>query len=158
LSIEESTQAMNTESSSWPEWSTPAAHLEPGSGAPAVAQALAWLEDQGTQRGWPGKAMFALTLCADEAMVNTTSYAQRPDGQPAHLYLSCGDTPGGIALCIEDDGVPFDPTQQESPTLAVSLDDAHVGGHGLRLMRHYLRHMLYRRAGERNVLLLEVGL
>jgi serine/threonine-protein kinase RsbW len=63
-----------------------------------------------------------------------------------------------VALCIEDDGVPFDPTAQESPALATSLDEAHVGGHGLRLMRHYLHRMLYRRAPDRNVLLLEVAL
>lgn len=149
---------MNTEAPAWPEWSTPPAHLAPGSGAQAVAQALAWLEAQGEQRHWPAKAMFALTLCADEAMVNTTSYAQSSDGQPAQLFLSCGDTPGGIAVCIEDDGLAFDPTQQESPPLAATLDDADIGGHGLRLMHHYLRHMLYRREGERNVLLLEVAL
>ena len=63
-----------------------------------------------------------------------------------------------MALCIEDDGVPFDPTAQESPALATSLDEAHVGGHGLRLMRHYLHRMLYRRIPDRNVLLLEVAL
>ena len=52
----------------------------------------------------------------------------------------------------------FDPTAQASPDLAASLDEAQVGGHGLRLMRHYLHQMLYRREALRNVLLLEVAL
>jgi serine/threonine-protein kinase RsbW len=149
---------MNTVGPPWPEWSSSPASLAPGSGEQAVAQALEWLEAQGAQRGWPAKALFALTLCADEALVNTTSYARRADGQPAQIHLHCGETPGGIALRIEDDGTAFDPTQQESPQLATSLDDAQIGGHGLRLMRHYLRHLLYLREGERNVLLLEVAL
>ena len=51
----------------------------------------------------------------------------------------------------------FDPKAQESPALAASLDEAQVGGHGLRLMRHYLRQLLYRREGMHNVLLLEVA-
>ena len=85
------------------------------------------------------------------------SHARRADGQSAQLWLACGPTPGGLALRIEDDGEAFDPTAQASPQLAASLDEAQIGGHGLRLMRHYLRHLLYRREGLRNVLLLELA-
>jgi anti-sigma regulatory factor (Ser/Thr protein kinase) len=122
-----------------------------------VASALAWLEALGERHGWPPKALFALTLCADEALANVASHARRADGQSAQLWLACGPTPGGLALRIEDDGEAFDPTAQASPQLAASLDEAQIGGHGLRLMRHYLRHLLYRREGLRNVLLLELA-
>ena len=143
--------------SPWPPWTAEPDRLAPGSGAPAVASALAWLEALGAQHGWPPKALFALTLCADEALANVASHARRADGQSAQLWLACGPTPGGLALRIEDDGEAFDPTVQASPQLASSLDEAQIGGHGLRLMRHYLRHLLYRREGLRNVLLLELA-
>lgn len=143
--------------SPWPPWTADPDLLAPGSGAPAVASALAWLEALGEQQGWPPKALFALTLCADEALANVASHARRADGQSAQLWLACGPTPGGLALRIEDDGEAFDPTAQASPQLAASLDEAQIGGHGLRLMRHYLRHLLYRREGLRNVLLLELA-
>jgi anti-sigma regulatory factor (Ser/Thr protein kinase) len=142
----------------WPAWTAPPDTLEPGTGTAAVAQALAWLEQLGERDGWPPKAQFALTLCADEALVNVSSYARTPGGEPAQLWLACGRTAGGLALRIEDNGTAFDPTAQEPPALAASLDDAVVGGHGLRLMRHYLSDLRYRREADRNVLLLEVAL
>lgn len=141
----------------WPPWAAEPDRLAAGSGTQAVTSALTWLEGLGEQYGWPPKALFALTLCADEALTNIASYARRPSGENARLWLACGPTPGGLALRIEDDGEAFDPTTQASPELAASLDDAEVGGHGLRLMRHYLRQLLYRREGQRNVLLLELA-
>ncbi len=130
----------------------------------AGARALgrrAWPRRWHGWRPWPSATAgqrarcFALTLCADEALTNVVSYAQAPPGQPQlGLRLECGRTPYGVALRMEDDGAAFDPTAQEPPELAPSLDDALVGGHGLRLMRHYLHTLHYQRQGERNVLLL----
>ena len=144
-------------SSDWPAWTAPPDTLVPDTGAAAVAQALAWLDALAERDAWPPKARFALTLCADEALANVGAHARTPEGAPAHLWLACGRTAHGVALRIEDDGAPFDPTAQDSPALAASLDEARIGGHGLRLMRHYLHRLLYRREGPRNVLLLEVA-
>ena len=138
---------------------------QPPSGAPdtlllepsvqGTASALAWLEALAERDGWPARTLFALTLCADEALTNVASYARAPQGQsPLHLRLECSRTPYGVALRIEDNGAAFDPTAQTSPALAPSLDEARVGGHGLRLMRHYLHTLHYQREGDRNVLLL----
>ena len=44
----------------------------------------------------------------------------------------------------------FDPTQGQPSALAASLDEARVGGHGLRLMQHYLEDIDYRRVNEQN--------
>lgn len=141
-----------------PPWTAEPARLAPGSGMPAIALALAWLEALGEQQGWPPKTLFALTLCADEALTNIVHHARRPDGRQAELWLACGHVPGGLALCIEDDGAAFDPTAQPPPQLAESLHEAVPGGHGLRLMRHYLRRLRYWRANGRNALLLELDL
>ncbi len=140
----------------WPVWAQPPELLQPTPGAAGVAEALTWLEALGESQAWPMRALMGLTLCADEALTNIASYALQPNGQPARMWLSCGTIEGGLGLCIEDDGAAFDPTTQEPPALAASLDEARIGGHGLRLMRHYLRQLRYRREGERNVLLLEV--
>lgn len=153
-----STVAPQTAPPAWPAWTGPVERLEPPPGPGATAAALAWLEALGERAGWPPRALMALTLCADEALANIALHARTPSGGPARLWLACGPTGGGVALSIEDDGAPFDPTAQELPALASSLDEAQIGGHGLRLMHHYLHQMLYRRDPNRNVLLLEVAL
>ena len=149
--------ALPAPTADWPHWTAPPAQFAPGSGPQALGPALDWLEQLGRAQGWPLRTHNVLRLCADEALANVTSHARRADGQSAQLWLACGPTPGGLALRIEDDGEAFDPTAQASPQLAASLDEAQIGGHGLRLMRHYLRHLLYRREGLRNVLLLELA-
>ena len=149
-----STAATATAQPEWPAWTAPAQRFEPMPGPESISGALAWLQALGEHQAWPPKTLFALTLCADEALANIVP---QPN-QPLHLWLACGPTAHGLALRIEDNGVAFDPTAQASPDLAASLDEAQVGGHGLRLMRHYLHQMLYRREALRNVLLLEVAL
>ncbi len=143
--------------SAWPPWMAPPDRLDPGSGTQAVVDALGWLETLGERQDWPARVRLALTLCADEALANVVRHARTPAGEPARMWLACGPTPDGWALCVEDDGTSFDPTGRQMPPLAPSLDDARVGGHGLRLMRHYLHRLLHRREGDRNVLLLEVA-
>lgn len=140
----------------FPAWTAPPERLAAGPGPEALPVALAWLEALGERLGWPGRVRFALTLCADEALTNIVTHARTSAGGAARLWLSCGPTADGLTLCIEDDGTPFDPTTQASPELAASLDEARPGGHGLRLMRHYLHRLEYRRMGARNALALEV--
>ena len=126
---------------------------------PGLSSALAWLEGLAERDGWPARTLFALTLCADEALTNVISYASAPAGAAAlQVRLECARTADSVWLRITDNGAVFDPTAQASPALAVSLDDARVGGHGLRLMRHYLRALHYQRQGDCNVLLLEAAL
>lgn len=126
-------------------WLSAPATLHAGQGRAAVALALDWLEALGSQQQWPPKVALALNLCADEALANIAHHAHHPDGRAAQIWLACGPVAGGIALCIEDDGPAFDPTAQASPQLAASLDEADPGGHGLRLMRHFLRALHYQR-------------
>ena len=125
---------------------------------PGLSSALVWLEGLAERDGWPARTLFALTLCADEALTNVISYASAPtSGTPLQLRLECARTADSVWLRIADSGAVFDPTAQESPELAVSLETARVGGHGLRLMRHYLRALHYQRQGDCNVLLLEAA-
>ena len=138
--------------------------LQPEASSQGLASALAWLEALAERDGWPARTLFALTLCTDEALTNVLSHAVDAVGgvdalEPAspaalQLRLECRRTDGGVALRLEDNGAAFDPTAQPSPALAASLDEASVGGHGLRLMRHYLQSMEYQRVDGRNVLLL----
>lgn len=139
-----------------PLWTNEPQQLTAGSGSRAIADSLTWLEHLGAQQHWPAATLFALSLCADEALANIHHHARRADGQPVQLWLRCGPTQAGLALRIEDDGLAFDPTTQPSPQLATSLDEADIGGHGLRLMRHYLHQLIYERHNERNVLWLEL--
>ncbi|KDC05323.1 histidine kinase-like ATPase domain protein [Bordetella bronchiseptica E012] len=72
------------------------------------------------------------------------SHAFTP-GHPAAIHLTLRQTRREVSLHIADNGAAYDPTQALSPPLARSLDDAQPGGHGLRLMRHFMHALSYQR-------------
>lgn len=123
----------------------------------AIAEVMAWLEEVGEREKWALKTVFALTLCADEALTNIVTHANPQNEQLLPIQLQLGTLNGEIALCIADNGAEFDPTLKEAAPLAENLDDAEMGGHGLRLMRHYLQRFEYRRSAGWNWLLLVVA-
>ena len=122
----------------------------------AIADILAWLEAVGEQQQWAMKQVFALSLSADEALTNIATHAIVPAGGPLQIWLSLGLMDDGPALCIADNGEAFDPTAKASAALVDSLDEAQAGGHGLRLMRHYLQRFEYQRVDGWNCLLMGV--
>lgn len=113
-----------------------------------VASALQWLEYVGEQQSWPSRTRFKLQLCLDETLTNIAMHGytghQAPEPPQIKLQLSQeGET--RLVLDIFDNGAPFDPTARTSRELDKSLEDAKIGGHGLRLLRHYLEDMRYER-------------
>ena len=122
----------------------------------AVPLALQWLESLAEQQGWPPRTTFGITLSLDEALTNVVSYAFDPPGTagtPA-IRLDCRTTDTHIELVLRDNGRPYDPTAGDPPPLVACLDEAEFGGHGVRLMLHYLESLTYQRQGSWNCLTL----
>ena len=120
-----------------------------------IGAALEWIEAKAEALGWPQRAVFGLTMGLDEVLTNIISYGFRESAaaQPG-IRLLCRVEDGSINLQVEDNGSAFDPTQIPPPTLATSVEDASIGGHGMQLLRHYMDEIHYRREGGHNVLTL----
>ncbi len=119
----------------------------------AVTAATQWLEAIAEREDWSPKVTFGLTLSLDEALTNIVSYAFKTppsNGAAPSVTIACRREGERILLDVADNGVPYDPTVAELPDLAASLDEAAVGGHGTRLMRHYLQDLAYARDGDWN--------
>lgn len=142
--------------------------LDLAPGVHAVKAATLWLESIGEREQWSAALAFALTLSMDEALTNVVSYAfssvdttstrQRgSDPAPPFIHLRCIALTTQVRIEIIDNGRPYDVTQAAPPALAESLDDAHIGGLGLHLMRHYLSDMSYLRRDGKNYLTLIIS-
>ena len=126
-----------------------------------LSKALAWLETAGEQAGWAEKVLFKLRLSLDETLTNITLYSHA--GRPATsdtpvVKLHIMQDQETVTLEVQDNGIAFDPTAKASRELDSSLEDALIGGHGLRLMRHYLDDIRYERRDGWNCLSLVAGL
>lgn len=119
----------------------------------AVTEALNWLGVIAAREGWNEAARHRMALSLDEALNNVLSHAfrDRPSGaETPAIRLECRSDIQAIALEIIDNGPPFDPTQAASAPPLDDLETAYMGGHGLRLMRHYLDDIVYERRDETN--------
>lgn len=115
-----------------------------------VSHALIWLEETAQSLRWPPRTLFKLRLCLDETLTNIAmhGYPAETERSQGKVTLRVHQEANRILLEILDNGVAFDPTARTPRDLDTSLDDALIGGHGLRLLRHYLEDIRYeRRAG-----------
>ncbi|OZI18934.1 hypothetical protein CAL26_14780 [Bordetella genomosp. 9] len=153
-------------------------------GHDTVGPAMQWLEAIAERESWPERSRFALTLSMDEALTNVLSYAfgasaanagtdaaataaDAADAKDVRTGPASAAAPAvvlayrrlGDDLCLEiaDNGRPYDPTAWSPAPLARTLDEAMPGGQGLRLMRHYLKDLRYRRDDGWNRLTLVAG-
>ena len=119
---------------------------------PKVAE---WLDLLAEQDDWPPALGFGLNLSVEEALANVISHGFEKFDSPPQIRLEYLRLPAGeIAIRVVDNGRPFDPTAIQSPEMAESVEGAKIGGHGVRLMRHFLSSISYARVGEENQLTL----
>ena len=91
-----------------------------------------------------------LRLAVEEAVANVVNY-----GQASAITLRTAMEPDRLVLTIDDDGVPFDPTQGSQTDLSVSPDERPPGGMGIILMHQMADSLSYERIDGHNILKIE---
>jgi serine/threonine-protein kinase RsbW len=110
------------------------------------------IEEFGRRAGLSSQTIFELQLAANEIVTNVVTYAYGDDHGKHEILVRLAAGGGEATLTIEDDGRPFDPSTASEPELDVPLEERRVGGLGIHLVRKLADAIEYRRAGDRNVL------
>ena len=110
-----------------------------------------WLHAAARQLQLPHEVLSDLDHCAAEAVHNVIAYAYN-DAAEHLIRVRLDREPGGVSLEIEDDGAPFNPLEYPSPPPVLRLEQASLGGHGIRIMIGLMTECRYRRQGGKNVL------
>jgi serine/threonine-protein kinase RsbW len=125
----------------------------------SVETARQWLLARLAGAAVTPSALFRIELVLDELLMNAFSHGH--PGEPAdgfNVRLSAELQGDHLVLCLEDDGVPFDPVTAALPAASTSLADARIGGLGLMLVRKSARRLHHVREGGRNRLFVELPL
>lgn len=88
-----------------------------------------------------------LRMATEEAVVNIVNH-----GKATAITLTAELADHRIVITIDDDGVPFDPTQQSVIDLSVPADERPLGGLGIIMMRQMTDAMSYQRVDGHNIL------
>lgn len=120
----------------------------------AIERATQWLNDLAENEAWDGKLKFALMLSVDETLTNILmhgfSAAQNAAAPEHYIRLEHRHQGDEVEILVADNGMAFDPTDIPPPDAASSVESAKIGGHGVQLMRHYLKQLSYSRVGDEN--------
>ncbi|MEW6673652.1 MAG: ATP-binding protein [Thermodesulfobacteriota bacterium] len=101
----------------------------------------------------PLKDIFEINLCLEEHFTNILSHGYA-DRETHWIDITLSVEQEKFIACIEDDGIPFNPTAVPAPDFKCPLEERKVGGLGVHLTRHYLDSMAYQRRGGINILMM----
>jgi len=102
------------------------------------------------------RSIYAVELVLEEALTNVIAYGF-PQGQAGRVILGVRLLDDVVELCLDDDGIAFDPLGRQPAPRPASIEEATPGGLGLQLIQRFSRTVTYRRTNGRNVLTVTVA-
>jgi len=109
------------------------------------------VEEFGRAAGLSTQVTFDLQLAANEIVTNVILHGY--DDQREHaIVVRLVANAGEVAIEVEDDGRPFDPSSAPAPRLDLPLEERPLGGLGVHLARRVTDAIEYRRQDDRNIL------
>lgn len=101
-------------------------------------------------------SLFNIQLAVEEAVVNVMNYAY-PGQKNQPIYLEAKVEESAIDFIIRDNGVQYDPTQNESPDIDLPTEECNIGGLGVFLYTQLLDAVTYKYENNQNVLTLTIN-
>ncbi len=94
-----------------------------------------------------------LNLVLEEAFTNVVNYAFDDNLEhPIEIVFEMQENI--LSICLIDDGKAYDPTQNATPDLSLSVEERAIGGLGVHLMKTMMDEVAYVRKAGKNRLLM----
>ncbi|MNI86181.1 Serine/threonine-protein kinase BtrW [compost metagenome] len=94
-----------------------------------------------------------MTLACEELLTNTINYGF-PHGGRHLITLGVSTGQGRVEVSLEDEGVPFNPLEQEAPDLSLDIVEREIGGLGIFFVKQMMDEIYYERADSVNRVIL----
>jgi serine/threonine-protein kinase RsbW len=109
-----------------------------------LSQIFPWIERLASRHAIPANTQFAMNLCLEEVLSNIVQhgYSGKPDHSIAVHFASPGKD--NFVFVVEDEAPPFNPVDGPEPPALNPLDETHIGGQGIRLLRRFADALEYR--------------
>lgn len=127
---------------------------------PSVEAARGWLLQQLESVDVAPRELFRIELVLEELLMNVVRHGHPRPAAVDGFSLRLGAQLEGdhLLLCLEDDGIAFDPGSAPLPATPATLAEARVGGLGLVLVHKSARSLRHERVDGLNRLWVELPL
>ena len=119
---------------------------------------LAFADEILEEAGCSMKAQMQIDIAIEEIFVNIAHYAY-PEGKgEALITVETDDAAKNVTITFEDQGIPYDPLQNEDPDITLSADDRPIGGLGIFMVKKSMDEVSYEFKDGKNRLTIKKGL
>ena len=126
-------------------------HMNVPSDAAQLPILTQFLQEFWSAAGLPPAEATTFELALEEIFMNVVMHGS-PAGRAPRVEVFLALCEGSLTLIVEDDGPSFDPLSLAAPDVTASLEERHVGGLGVYLVRQMMDAVSYQRLGVRNQL------
>lgn len=119
----------------------------------ALADALAFVEEELEKNDCPMKTVMQITVCVEEMFVNVAHYAY--DGKQGEVTLTLDTENGLFSIQLTDEGMPFDPLAKEDPDITLSAEERNIGGLGIFMVKKSMNEVSYERKDNKNIFIMK---
>lgn len=104
-----------------------------------------------TENGLDQSLALKINLAIEEAVTNIIMYAY-PQGTTGRVILEAVVEGDVLKIILSDYGKEFDPTTVPDADISASVENRHIGGLGIHLVRTIMDSVSYRRENGKNIL------
>lgn len=97
------------------------------------------------------KTIMQFDLVVEEIFVNIASYAYKDDKGICDITIQYNDN-RNITIIFIDNGIPFNPLENEEPDITLSADKREIGGLGILITKKIMDNVEYKYENNKNIL------
>ena len=112
-----------------------------------------YLEVFAQSEGLSKETTLKINLCIEECFINIVSHGYQ-DNEEHWIEITLTREDKKFIVCIEDDGISYNPTETAAPDITCPFEEKKVGGLGVHLMKHFMDNIEYQRRSNKNILVM----
>ena len=121
----------------------------------SIPAVTAWIDEALEKLECSMKAQMQIDVAIDEIFGNIAHYAYPDKEGSAVVRIDFTEETRTVSITFMDQGIPFDPLNQEEPDTSLSASDRKIGGLGIFLVRKTMDDVSYQYRDGRNILCLK---
>ena len=121
----------------------------------SIPNVTAWIDEALEKLDCSMKAQMQIDVAIDEIFSNIARYAYPNKSGIVTMQYSFEELSRLFSITFIDQGIPFDPLQQENPDTSLDVQDREIGGLGIFLVRKIMDDISYQYRDGKNILSLK---
>ena len=117
-----------------------------------LPEVTAFIDSQLEELDCPMKAQFQIDVAIDELFTNIATYAYGDSTGNVTVRLDTQEDPRAVLITFIDNGVPYNPLEQEEPDITLAAEDRPIGGLGIFVVKKTMDDMSYDYKDGQNIL------